>query len=177
MNKIRFAIATLVLSTAACGLVSVDFTGTVNVPFDVIADDSRFEGIVNANLADNEDYRDNKDSIKGGRLIAIEAEIVEIYADNMATAGNGYLYAAKAGDPLMDDGPERSLAHFDERELFVGQIIPFDMTDEQKAYIGELLFPADGGDANIDVLVRVDSNGTPAFKARLNVDVEFSAGL
>ena len=133
MNEIRIGIASLTLIAAAgCGL-GIDFEGTVHVPFDVIADDTTFEDVVTADLADNQDYQDNRDSISSGRLLTIEAEILEIYADNQASAGAGYLYAGKAGEMLVDDGPERALASFDEQLLFVGQIIPFDMTEARKA--------------------------------------------
>ena len=169
--------ATLLPLLIASGLIGcgLEVSGQLEIDFDVVDEDMAYEGLVTADLREQSDYQANKDRIRGGQLLGMSVEILTVRPGNVASSGTGYAYAAPRGTPLVDRGAEGALARFDRAMIVEGAVIPLDMTQAELDQVTALFFPADGSDPVVDVLVRVNADGRPDFRARLVLDISFDA--
>lgn len=114
---------------SGCGLISQEFTGDVKIGFSVDNEQNTYDKSFVFDPNDNEDVRENRDSIDRGQVVAISLAVRQLRAPNAAQYGRGELKA----DGFI-------VSTFDLVPLVPNETYRLSMTSEQRQFISELAF-------------------------------------
>lgn len=117
------------LGLSGCGLLSQEFTGDVKVGFSVDNEQSTYDSSFVFDPNENEDVRENRDSIDRGQVTAISLVVRALRADNRAQYGRGEL--------RIDD---TVISTFDLVPLVPNEVYRLSMTSAQRQFASELAF-------------------------------------
>lgn len=163
---------------SACSLLDTDFTGSVNLDFQIDDEDNVYQDIQLFDPNENDDFRDNSDRIKTGTLTSIEFSFLSIEPtpNNQAQVVLGRADIRSASSANPQDWVEGVSAWngvaVDRESVFVVQV----PADRQEV-IRDLVFEAD----EVEPLeIRVDGRadqGPVGFTLRATLNMEFTAGI
>lgn len=128
LQLLLFASASL-LGLSGCGLLSQEFTGDVKVAFSVDNEQNTYDSSFVFDPNENEDVRENRDSIDRGQVTAISLVVRSLRAENKAQYGRGELKAAGI-----------VISTFDLVPLVANEVYRLSMTSEQRQLASELAF-------------------------------------
>jgi hypothetical protein len=117
------------LALSGCGLLSQEFTGEVKIAFKVINEENTYASTFIFDPNDNEDVRENRDSIDRGQVTAITLLVTSINSGNEAQYGRGEL---KANDTVVSS--------FDLVPIVANESYRLSMTSAQRQFASELAF-------------------------------------
>jgi hypothetical protein len=159
------------LGLGGCGLISADFEGQVKLVVDVNDDDSSYFAIKDVNPEDNQDYRDNKDKIREGRIDSIDLEFIQIGAENLSQIVVGQVDVRHKGDTDWITG----VGAWEGIQVIQGNKFRLNLAAEQQEAINKLVFE-EGGILEFQ-LAGVADQGPVKFQVQVVLNMTFTASL
>ncbi len=168
-------ISSLALSQAACGLVESDFEGKVRLTFQVDDEDKVYKSVDMFDPNDNEDYRNNKDRIRAGRIDFMELEFVGIGQANQAQLVVGEVDVRDAGD---ETNPwKEGITAWEGIQVVQGNKFLIDLPADQQADVTKLVFEREG-ESPLELRIDGEADQGPVdFQIQVTLNMTFTAGL
>ena len=152
------------LALSGCGLLSQEFTGEVKIGFSVDNDSNTYDSNFTFDPNENEDVRENRESIDRGQVTAVTLMVTSIRNGNLAQYGRGEL---KADNVVVST--------FDLVPIVANESYRMSMTSEQRQFASELAFDRNAP-IEFDFTGSTDS-GPIHLDAQAIFTLEFEASL
>ncbi len=172
MNRPALALVALLgLGQPACSLFDTDFEGSIRLSFQIDDPDPAYSDIEEFRPSENDDFRNNRDRIKDGRIESMEFRFLRIDQANRASLIGGQANVRQQGGDWVEGVTAWEGIYVNEGNVF---FVP--VPGDRQAVLSELVFGQE------DPVLEIDVNGfadqSPVrFDMQVTLNMVFTAGL